>query len=294
MRNEVRGKAIAAISGGIDSTVATKIASDALGDALLAIYVDTGLMREGEEYEVANTLNMLHINHKILHRSSLFFDNLAGVTDPEEKRKVIGNTFIKVFEEEADKFGAKYLIQGTIAPDWIESGGGIRDRIKSHHNVAGLPEHLNISIVEPLRDLYKDEVRKIAADLGIPSHRQPFPGPGLAVRIMGEVTKEKVDILRKVTAILEREISGVEEKPWQYFAVLLSDRSTGIHGDRRVYGNSVAIRCVNSTDGMTANFTSLPYELLSRISSEITNSIPEITRVVYDITDKPPATIEWE
>ncbi|MEM0346667.1 MAG: glutamine-hydrolyzing GMP synthase [Thermoplasmatales archaeon] len=294
MRNEVRGRAIAAISGGIDSTVATKIASDALGDALLAIYVDTGLMREGEEDEVANTLEMLHINYKILHRSSLFLDNLSGVTDPEEKRKIIGNTFIKVFEEEADKFGAKYLVQGTIAPDWIESGGGIRDRIKSHHNVAGLPEHLNISIVEPLRDLYKDEVRKIATYLGISPQRQPFPGPGLAVRIMGEVTKERVELLRKATAILEREISAMEDKPWQYFAVLLSDRSTGIHGDRRVYGNTIAIRCVNSTDGMTANFTPMPYELLSRISSEITNSIPEITRVVYDITNKPPATIEWE
>ncbi|MEM0140711.1 MAG: glutamine-hydrolyzing GMP synthase [Thermoplasmatales archaeon] len=294
VRKEVRGKAIVAVSGGIDSTVAAKIASDALGDDVLAIYVDTGLMREGEEEEVRKTLEMLKVNHKILDKSSLFFERLTGVLDPEKKRKIIGNTFIEVFEEEAKKFGAAYLIQGTIAPDWIESGGGIRDRIKSHHNVAGLPEKLNLSIVEPLRDLYKDEVRKIAEHLGIPAYRQPFPGPGLAVRIIGEVTREKVEILRKATAVLEREIEKNKDRPWQYFVVLLSDRSTGVHGDRRVYGYTVAIRCVNSTDGMTANFSSMSPGTLADISSEITNSLPEITRVVYDITDKPPATIEWE
>ncbi|MGC8645098.1 MAG: glutamine-hydrolyzing GMP synthase [Thermoplasmata archaeon] len=294
VRNEVRGRAIIAVSGGIDSTVAAKIASDALGDSVLAIYVNTGLMREGEDEDVRRTLERLRVNHRILDERDLFLERLKGIREPELKRKVIGNTFIEVFEREAKAFGANYLIQGTIAPDWIESGGGIRDRIKSHHNVAGLPEHLNLYIVEPLRDLYKDEVRRVAKHLGIPWQRQPFPGPGLAVRIMGEVSGEKLDLLRKATAILEREIDKLDQKPWQYFAVLLSDRSTGVHGDRRVYGFTVAIRCVNSTDGMTANFSPIPHEVLGRISSAITNGVPEITRVVYDITDKPPATIEWE
>lgn len=283
-----------AVSGGIDSTVAAKIASDALGDRATAIYVNTGLMRENEELDVRNTLERLSVNFKIVDESSLFLEKLKGVTDPELKRKIIGNTFIEVFEREALSLGAGYLVQGTIAPDWIESGGGIRDRIKSHHNVAGLPDHLNLRIVEPLRNLYKDEVRKVAEYLGIPGQRQPFPGPGLAVRIMGEVTREKLDLLRRSTAILETEVEKLEQKPWQYFAVLLSDRSTGVHGDRRVYGYTVAVRCVNSTDGMTANFSRIPHDVLEKISSAITNGIPEITRVVYDITDKPPATIEWE
>jgi GMP synthase (glutamine-hydrolysing) len=290
----VTGKAIIAVSGGIDSTVAAKIVSDALGSNVLAVYVDTGLMRIGEEKDVEETLSKLGINHKIVREESLFIKRLKGVVDPEEKRKAVGKTFIDVFEREAKDFNAEYLVQGTIAPDWIESGGGLRDTIKSHHNVGGLPETVNLKIVEPLRDLYKDEVRKIAEFYGIPSMRQPFPGPGLAVRIIGEVTKDKVDLLKRATSILEKNISTIEVAPWQYFVVLLADRTTGVHGDRRVYGSTVAIRCVNSTDGMTADFTPLPLEFLAKISRDITNSIPEISRVVYDITDKPPGTIEWE
>lgn len=294
IRNEVTGRAIIAVSGGIDSTVAAKIASAALGADVLAMYVDTGLMRLGEEVEVSETLSRLGINHKIVHEENLFLERLAGVTDPESKRKIIGKTFIDVFEKEAVGFGAKCLIQGTIAPDWIESGGGLRDTIKSHHNVGGLPEALNLKIVEPLRDLYKDEVREIAEHYGIPKMRQPFPGPGLAVRIIGTVTKDKVELLKRATSILESSVSGSKDVPWQYFVVLLADKTTGVHGDRRVYGSTVAIRCVDSTDGMTANFSQLSPDFLARISREITNGIPEISRVVYDITDKPPGTIEWE
>jgi GMP synthase (glutamine-hydrolysing) len=294
IKSEVAGRAVIAVSGGIDSTVAAKIASDALGSEVLAIYVDTGLMRLGEEKDVRETLAKLRINYKISQEESLFLERLKGITDPESKRKIIGKTFIDIFEREATEFGASYLVQGTIAPDWIESGGGLRDTIKSHHNVGGLPEKVNLKIVEPLRDLYKDEVREIAEHYGIPKMRQPFPGPGLAVRIIGNVTKEKVDLLKRATSILESEISELNEVPWQYFVVLLADRSTGVHGDRRVYGSTVAIRCVNSTDGMTANFTPIPLETLGKISRDITNGIPEISRVVYDVTDKPPATIEWE
>ncbi|MGC8562875.1 MAG: glutamine-hydrolyzing GMP synthase [Thermoplasmata archaeon] len=294
IRKEVTGKSIIAVSGGIDSTIAAKIASDALGSDVLAVYVDTGLMRTGEENDVRNTLIKLGVNHKITKEETLFLERLRGVTDPESKRKVIGKAFIDVFEREAKQFNADYLVQGTIAPDWIESGGGLRDTIKSHHNVGGLPKVVNLKIVEPLRDLYKDEVRQIADYYGIPKMRQPFPGPGLAVRIIGEVTKERVDLLKKATTILESKVSAMEEVPWQYFVVLLADKTTGVHGDRRVYGSTVAIRCVNSTDGMTANFTHIPLDTLADISRNITNSIPDISRVVYDITDKPPATIEWE
>ncbi len=294
LKNEVRGNAVIAVSGGIDSTVAAKIASDALGSSVLAIYVNTGLMRLSEDDDVRKTLLGLGINNLVLQEEDLFMDRLKGVTDPETKRKIIGRTFIDVFEREAKRFGAEYLVQGTIAPDWIESGGGLRDTIKSHHNVGGLPDKVNLKIVEPLRDLYKDEVRNIAEHFGIPKMRQPFPGPGLAVRIIGEVTRQKVDLLKRATTILESNISRMDEVPWQYFVVLLADRTTGVHGDRRVYGSTVAIRCVNSTDGMTAIFTPIPTETLARISREITNGIPEISRVVYDITDKPPGTIEWE
>ncbi len=294
MRKEVRGKAVIAVSGGVDSTVAAKITADALGMECLAVYVNTGLMREGEEEDVKIILSNLGVNHKIVNEEGLFLERLKGISDPESKRKIIGKAFIEVFEREASDFGADYLVQGTIAPDWIESGGGLRHTIKSHHNVGGLPEKFGIRIVEPLRDLYKDEVRQIADFYGIPKMRQPFPGPGLAVRIMGEVTKEKVELLKKATSILESNVSKLESLPWQYFVVLLSDRTTGVHGDRRVYGSTVAIRCVDSTDGMTANFSHIPLEYLSKISREITNGVPEISRVVYDITDKPPATIEWE
>ncbi|MGC9293905.1 MAG: glutamine-hydrolyzing GMP synthase [Thermoplasmata archaeon] len=294
MKKEVNGKAIVAVSGGVDSTVAAKIAYDALKDESLAIYVDTGLMRLNETENVRAILDKLGINYKIVDGQETFLSNLKDIEDPEIKRKVIGKTFIELFEIEARKFGAKFLIQGTIAPDWIESGGGLRDTIKSHHNVGGLPEKIGIKIYEPLRDLYKDEVRKLAEFYEIPSRRQPFPGPGLAVRIMGGITRERLDLLKRATDILERGLEREGIIPWQYFVVLLSDKSTGVHGDRRVYGNTVAIRCVDSIDGMTANFTQIPWDIIAGISREITNKIPEINRVVYDITDKPPATIEWE
>ena len=210
IKKEVLGKAVIAVSGGIDSTVAAKVASEALDSEVLAIYVDTGLMRLDEEIDVQKTLADLGINHKIVKEEELFLGRLKGVTDPETKRKIIGKTFIDVFEREAKDFGAKYLVQGTIAPDWIESGGGLRDTIKSHHNVGGLPDIVNLKIVEPLRDLYKDEVRKIADYYGIPKMRQPFPGPGLAVRIIGEVTRDRVDLLKKATSILEKNVSKFE------------------------------------------------------------------------------------
>lgn len=294
VKSNVKGRAIVASSGGIDSSVAAKLVSDALGKESLSVYIDTGLMRENETKEVERTFERLGINYKIIEAGNLFIEKLKGITDPELKRKIIGKTFIEVFEQEAKTFGAEYLIQGTIAPDWIESGGGLRDTIKSHHNVGGLPTNLNLIIYEPLRDLYKDEVRRVADHLGIPSNRQPFPGPGLAVRIIGEVTKEKLEILRKATSIIENHIPRLDVQAWQYFGILLSDKSTGVHGDLRVYGYTLAIRSVNSIDGMTANFSNIPPDSLGVISREITNTIPKINRVVYDITDKPPATIEWE
>ena len=294
VKSNVKGRAIIASSGGIDSSVAAKLVSDALGKESLSVYIDTGLMRENETKEVERTFERLGINYKIIEAGNLFIEKLKGITDPELKRKIIGKTFIEVFEQEAKTFGAEYLIQGTIAPDWIESGGGLRDTIKSHHNVGGLPTNLNLIIYEPLRDLYKDEVRRVADHLGIPSNRQPFPGPGLAVRIIGEVTKEKLEILRKATSIIENHIPRLDVQAWQYFGILLSDKSTGVHGDLRVYGYTLAIRSVNSIDGMTANFSNIPLDSLGVISREITNTIPKINRVVYDITDKPPATIEWE
>ncbi len=294
IKESIRGKAIIAVSGGVDSTVAAKLVSDAVGMNALAVYVNTGLMREGETANVEETLRKLKINYKITREEDLFLARLRGVVEPEEKRKIIGKTFIEIFEREADSFGADRLVQGTIAPDWIESGGGLRDRIKSHHNVGGLPENLRIKIFEPLKDLYKDEVRKVAEYYGISGSRQPFPGPGFAVRIIGEVTREKTEILRKATKILEDNVANSNVNPWQYFVVLLADRSTGVHGDRRFYGYTAAIRCVDSLDGMTANFSNIPLDTLGNISREITNGVPEIGRVVYDITDKPPATIEWE
>ncbi len=294
LKVKVDGKAIVAVSGGVDSTVTAKIAHDALQERCLAVYIDTGLMRLNETENVKKILDKLGIIYKIVDGSNIFLTNLKGVIDPEEKRKIIGRTFIELFEKEATEFGAEFLIQGTIAPDWIESGGGLRDTIKSHHNVGGLPEKMGLKIYEPLRDLYKDEVRELAKFYGIPGDRQPFPGPGLSIRIMGEVTEDRLTILKRATALMEEYLEKNGIVPWQYFAVLLTDKSTGVHGDRRVYGNTLAIRCVDSIDGMTANFTQIPYDILAALSREITNKIPEINRIVYDITDKPPATIEWE
>jgi GMP synthase (glutamine-hydrolysing) len=295
------GRAIIGLSGGIDSSVATALAAQALNGRLTAVFVDHGFMREGEPEEIRNAFQKFKINLKIANAQSRFMEKLKGVTDPEKKRKIIGEEFIRVFEEIAEKTGAEYLIQGTIYPDRIESGFRKHsDKIKTHHNVAGLPAKINFKkILEPLRDLYKDEVRKVARMLGLPKGlvtRQPFPGPGLAVRIIGELTEEKVRIAKKADKIVREEIekNGLGEKLWQYFAVLTDTKATGVKGDSRAYGYVVAIRAAESREAMTASFAKIPFPILETISTRITNEIPEVTRVVYDITHKPPATIEWE
>jgi GMP synthase (glutamine-hydrolysing) len=297
----IKGKAIIACSGGVDSMVAATIASKAIGDRLLAVYVDTGLMRKGETDEVRKMLDDMGINYRIVDAGEEYFAALKGVEDPEKKRKIIGEKFIRIFEKEAKGFQATYLVQGTIAPDWIESGDGVRDTIKSHHNVGGLPKDMNMTLCEPLRDLYKDEVRQVARLLGVEaSERQPFPGPALAVRCLGEVTKEKIEIVREACFIVEDEIkkavaNGKMEMPWQYFAVLLPSKSVGVQGDRRAYGRTIAIRSVASVDAMTATYSRIPLDVLDVISTRITNTMKDqVNRVVYDITNKPPATIEWE
>jgi GMP synthase (glutamine-hydrolysing) len=300
LRGAISGKAILACSGGVDSTTAAVVASRALGTRLLAVYVDTGLMRKKETEEVTRTLQDLGVNHRILRAADEFFVALRGVADPEKKRTIIGAKFVELFEREARAFGADHLVQGTIAPDWIESGGQLRDRIKTHHNVGGLPASMKLKVVEPLRDLYKDEVRAVARTLGVRvAERQPFPGPGLAVRVIGEVTPENVAIVRDASAIVEEEIrqaaeQGLMRLPWQYFAVLLPVQSVGVHGDIRVYGHTIAIRAVDSIDGMTAEYSKVPHAVLDRISIRITNEVKGINRVVYDVSNKPPATIEWE
>ncbi len=297
---EVDGRTIIGVSGGVDSTVAAILMSRAIGEDLFAVYVNNGFMRKNEDAEVAKTFDATGVRYRIVDASEEFFDSLKGVIDPEEKRKIIGNKFIEIFEREAIGWGAEYLVQGTIAPDWIESGGQLRDTIKSHHNVGGLPSSMKLKLVEPLRDLYKDEVRKVARSLGISvSERQPFPGPALAIRILGEVTPARVEVVRKACAIAEEEIekaaeSGKMDVPWQYFAVLLPLKSVGVQGDVRAYGNTVAVRAVESVDGMTANYMHIPHDVLETISVRITNEIKSVNRVVNDVTHKPPATIEWE
>ena len=295
------GKAVIALSGGVDSSVAAAIVGRALGDRIMAVHVDHGLMRMGESKQVKEAMERIGVNVKVVDAKDRFLKRLQGVVDPERKRKIIGEEFIRVFEEEARSFGAEYLVQGTIYPDRIESGiTRHADTIKTHHNVGGLPLHMEFKgVVEPLKDLYKDEVRALGAKLGLPRElvwRQPFPGPGLAVRIMGEVTEEKVEALRRADAVVTEEVekSEIAGLPWQYFAVLTDTKSTGVKGDERAYGWTVAVRVVESVDAMTANFTRAPWDLLERISNNITNSIPQVTRVVYDITNKPPSTIEWE
>ena len=294
-------RAIIGLSGGIDSSVATALAAQALGDKLTAVFVDHGLMREGEPEAIRETFEKFPINFVMANAQERFMKKLIGVSDPEKKRKIIGEEFIRVFEEIAEKTGAQYLLQGTIYPDRIESG--IRKNsevIKSHHNVAGLPTNIKFKkIVEPLRDLYKDEVRKVAKMLGLPKelvNRQPFPGPGLAVRIIGELTPEKVNVAKKADLVVRQEIekNGLAEQLWQYFAVLTDTKATGVKGDSRAYGYVVAVRAAESREAMTANFAQIPYPVLEKISTRITNEIPQVTRVVYDITHKPPATIEWE
>jgi GMP synthase (glutamine-hydrolysing) len=258
-------------------------------------------MREGEPEFVERTFGNIGINFVSVNAAEQFLQKLKGVSDPEEKRRIVGREFVRVFESQAKKAGAKYLVQGTIYPDRIESGiRKFSDKIKTHHNVAGLPSKMEFEgVVEPLRDLYKDEVRKLAESLGLPKEivwRQPFPGPGLAVRVTGEVTEEKVEILRKADKIVTDEIetAGLKDKLWQYFAVLAATKSTGVKGDARAYGYTIVIRAVESREAMTASFAEIPYDVLERISTRITNEIREIVRVVYDVTHKPPATIEWE
>jgi GMP synthase (glutamine-hydrolysing) len=301
LKKQIEGKAIIGVSGGVDSTVAAVLASRACGDQLVAVYVDTGFMRKGETEFVEKILEDLGVNYRIYRAGDEYFEALKGTIDPEKKRAIIGERFIRNFEEIARKEKAEYLVQGTIAPDWIESGGGLRDTIKSHHNVGALPEDMDLKLVEPLRDIYKDEVRKVARSLNVPvAERQPFPGPGLAVRILGECTKEATEIVREACAIVEEELDsasdkGEMERPWQYFAVLLPVKSVGVQGDVRAYGYTIVVRAVQSVDGMTAAFSKIPLSVLERISGRITNTMgSKVNRVVYDITNKPPGTIEWE
>jgi len=301
LESQINDTAIIACSGGIDSTVAAVLAHRAVGSLLHCVYVDTGFMRKGETEEVLEMFKEMGIDLQVVDASDRFFTNLEGVTDPEEKRKVIGEQFIRVFEEEQSNCGAKFLVQGTIAPDWIESGGGERDVIKSHHNVGGLPEDVDLKIVEPLREFYKDEIRQIARELGIKSsERQPFPGPGLAVRVLGDLTRPRVEACREACHIVETRLSEAADEgkcdlPWQYFAALLPVRSVGVHGDARVHGETVVVRAVTSLDGMSARYSPIPHDVLAGISTEITNSLKgQVNRVVYDITHKPPGTIEWE
>ncbi|MCD6108446.1 MAG: glutamine-hydrolyzing GMP synthase subunit GuaA [Thermoplasmata archaeon] len=301
LKKSIEGKAIIACSGGVDSTVAAVLVNRAIGNRLVAVHIDTGYMRKNESKNVKEILERLGLNLRFIDASKEFYNALQGITDPEEKRKIIGEKFIRIFERVAKEEGARYLVQGTIAPDWIESGDQLRDTIKSHHNVGGLPKDMKLELVEPLRDLYKDEVRKVARELGLKvAEKQPFPGPGLAIRVIGEATPEKTAIVREACAIVEEEIDkavekGLIKKPWQYFAVLLPVKSVGVHGDQRVYGYTIAIRAVDSVDAMTCNYSSIPHEILEKISTRITNTLGDkVSRVVYDVTNKPPATIEWE
>jgi len=294
-------KAIIGLSGGIDSSTTTVLAAKALGKNLAAVFVDHGFMRAGEPEFVKEIFRKFDIHFITVDAKKRFLEQLKGVSDPEQKRRIIGKEFIRVFEEVAKKVEADYLLQGTIYPDRIESGFRKHsEKIKTHHNVAGLPTKIKFkAVVEPLRELYKDEVRKIAGSLGLPKEivwRQPFPGPGLAARVIGEVTGEKINLVKNADKIVVEEIerSGLEGSLWQYFAVLTETKSTGVKGDTRAYGYTIAIRAVESEEAMTANFAKIPYNTLERISTRITNELPPVTRVVYDITHKPPATIEWE
>jgi GMP synthase (glutamine-hydrolysing) len=302
IRDQVgEGKVICALSGGVDSSVAALLVHRAVGDRLTCVFVDTGLLRDGEPEQVEDTFAR-HFRVPLVHAKAAdrFLAKLTGVTDPEDKRKAIGEEFIRVFEEAAEPIGARFLVQGTLYPDVIESGSRTAARIKSHHNVGGLPEDMEFELVEPLRDLFKDEVREVGEELGLPQEivgRQPFPGPGLAVRIVGEVTPERLSVVRAADAIVNEEIrrAGRHHELWQCFAVLLGDvRSVGVMGDGRTYEHPVVIRAVTSEDAMTADWARLPHEVLDRISSRIIAEVPGVNRVAYDVSSKPPATIEWE
>ncbi len=293
-------KAILGLSGGVDSSTAAALMEKAIGKNLIAVYVDTGLMRYKETEFIEETFSKFNLNLKVVRAKERFFEALKNIEDPESKRKTIGKLFVDIFEEIAKTEKAEVLIQGTIYSDRIESGiTEHSSKIKSHHNVGGLPEKMNLQVYEPFRDLYTDEVRKIAKELSLPEeviYRQVFPGPGLAIRMLGEVTPEKTEIVRKASYIVEEELkkAGLYDKVWMAFAVLLPIKSVGIQGDERSYKYPIVVRIVESKDAMTANFAKIPYETLEAISTKITNEIKEVNRVVYDISNKPPATMEWE
>lgn len=294
-------KVICALSGGVDSSVAAVIVHKAIGKQLTCIFVDHGLLRKDEGDQVESVfkkqfdMNLIRVNAK-----DRFLGKLKGVSDPEKKRKIIGEEFIRVFEEEARKIGnTGFLVQGTIYPDVVESGTGTSAKIKSHHNVGGLPEDMDFSLIEPLRTLFKDEVRAVGEKLGIPHNlvwRQPFPGPGLAIRVLGEITEDKLKVVREADAIFRDEIAkaGLDEKIWQYFACLPNIKSVGVMGDERTYCQTVALRAVTSSDAMTSDWARIPYEVLDKVSRRIVNEVEGVNRIVYDITSKPPSTIEWE
>lgn len=301
LQREITGRALIAFSGGVDSTVCAALVNKAIGKQLIAVHVDTGYMRKNEPAQVKKMMEDLSLNYRFVDASKEYYLALKGIEDPETKRKIIGEKFIRIFEKVARDEKINYLVQGTIAPDWIESGGGLRDTIKSHHNVGGLPQDMKLKLVEPLRDLYKDEVRKVARSLHLQvSERQPFPGPGLAIRIIGEATPERTELVREACDIVEKEIEhaaaqGLMQLPWQYFAVLIPIRTVGVHGDKRAYGNTIAIRAVQSVDAMTCHYSTIPHDVLDAISTKITNTLKEkINRIVYDVTNKPPGTVEWE
>jgi GMP synthase (glutamine-hydrolysing) len=298
------GKVICALSGGVDSAVAATLVHRAVGNQLTCIFVNNGLMRKEEPERIQETFaKYMKVNLIFSESSERFLSVLTGIEDPEQKRKIIGNEFINVFDEEATRLGSvDFLTQGTLYPDVIESkssDNSVSATIKTHHNVGGLPEHMKLELVEPLRYLFKDEVREVGLELGLPEemvYRQPFPGPGLAIRIMGDVTSEKLEVLRAADWIVMDEIKANDlyRELWQTFAVLTGSRSVGVTGDFRTYGHVIAIRAVTSNDAMTADWARLPYDVLSKISSRIANEVPDVNRVVFDITSKPPGTIEWE